>query len=400
MLRIVLTKLLLLGDDGHKQRGKEDTYNYGHIDSDVRPFQGSCYRLLIAILGSIFLLATLVPSVVSTHSPGPRRPVVFVSVAAHVPASGAFPPHLVRTLSEFIFKYECCDVHIRVDTNSINVEQGLARAFGSSMPAGRHLTVNVIPLSEMDRDPLKLTWVHRQYMHLIVPLPDYYLYCEDDILVPYSSFSLYLERQQQLWERGLLFQFTRIERNSMGAVVAPDYDRQVPVSSIYSDNDGVLYTFAMPYAGFWVLTREQFRSFVADPACVYSTGVTKLFRTRERMAIGFNFAGGPGRWIHPADDVQFGNWVQRSLAPLTRNADSGALQVHARSTVWHLSNKYSKNALYSGKAGSLPITEVLSWPEEILSPVPLPDMRHYLDVDSTSGGNSVRLTMHPNCSTG
>jgi hypothetical protein len=234
-------------------------------------------------------------------------------------------------------------VTVMVDTVSIQVASALQSQF-SSVPAGMHFEVKLWKASELEElFPASAGWggepaeylishAHRLYMHKLRAEFDYFVYSEDDMLVPESAIALFVDRNSDLWELGWLLGFLRIEEDSAGQQSNPDM-----ISSQFRNPDnsgtglrGVFEAYGQfygavenPYGAVWALSRNQMDNFVNDPTGVYSTGAM-AFDIRARMSWGYLMAHHPD-----------GNWFPRALLPLTRE-----MNVDTRACVFHLPNNY------------------------------------------------------------
>jgi hypothetical protein len=170
-------------------------------------------------------------------------------------------------------------------------------------------------------------------MHKLRAEFDYFLYAEDDMLVPEDAVALFTERSAELWPLGWLVGFLRVEEDGTGQPSNPDTSILRPgkpeagLSSMYVAGGRLYAALSNPYGAVWALSREQLDSFVGDPSGVYATGAM-AFDIRARMSWGYLMA-------HQSD----GSWIPRALLPAGR--DGG---VDTRARVFHLPSNYCGNS--------------------------------------------------------
>lgn len=256
---------------------------------------------------------------------------------------------LEAALAEYLsYNASRFEVTVVVDTVSAQVASSLHVRF-ARVPAGMHLKTTLWSAQELEAlFPASAGWggepaeflvshAHRLYMHKLLAEFDYFVYAEDDMLVPEAAITLLAERSAELWPLGWLVGFVRVEVDGAGKPSNPDMLADslrsnnpdlpdAPLRGVYTAAGHVYAALGSPYGAIWALSREQLGSFIRDPTGVYATGAM-AFDIRARMSWGYLMA-------HQPD----GSWASRALLPMGR--DGG---VDPRARVFHLSSNYCKN---------------------------------------------------------
>ena len=253
-----------------------------------------------------------------------------------------------------------------VDTNSEQLAEHLRAKWGPPF-----VSSNVWGAVELG-DPLHLPYVHRHHMQQVVDDYEYFMFTEDDVMVPVASFQFYASRQQELWAKGWMFNWVRAELWGGDNVTAISIDNIEPVFNprVYKGPSGQLYAEPWsPYCAFYVLDREQLRVMMDDPSDVWSNGFPP-FLPREKMSVGYfyKYTGG--------SQQPYGakGWRARALVPL--DPMSGA--VAAGAIAWHLPRKYAQSTqLWFHDLGSVPVHALFNWTDTGRpppQPLPLPEL--------------------------
>jgi hypothetical protein len=239
-----------------------------------------------------------------------------------VPARWTFLERVLRGLSSLDVE----SVRVVVDSNTGDVAD-LAR--GLSLPGPCTVTVQVHPALA---HPYDLTWAHRRNMGDSLDAFDYFLYVEDDILVPPETFAAWRRRADAVDRAGFVHGFLRVEQDAAGRAVASDWRRPLrDPAGLRIDGT----TYVRPeafYQACWAYSRHTMRRFVRTRAWTRGfhrwSSVTRAHRrlqggnyVREFSAFGMSCAR-PGR--------------ARTLLPLGEDG-----QVARDAWVWHLPNNYA-----------------------------------------------------------
>lgn len=299
----------------------------------------------------------------NTTSARPRI-LVAITAAGKKSANAATQPwDTLRTsntlviINEFLTKYTAdgYNVDIRIDTlaNS-SVERSIEAGLLSPLPPGTRVGVFTHDPASFpgDHNPNWLSGVHRTYMHLardpIDPMDppltspyDYYIYTEDDVLIPLAALRMVVQHAHSLWRRGRTLQLYRTEVDGNGTVVLLDWYHRVPPKSVLSfTENSTTYHYTeltdFPHAarGSFVLPGYAFGAWVADGMRAYFTGYRPwLFGPPERFGHGFMSATGQSHV---------------PLALLDRSPD-GAYSLHNDACLPHLSNNYWQKFPYDDR---------------------------------------------------
>ena len=234
----------------------------------------------------------------------------------------------LETVIAGIAGYELDQVLIVIDSNTDAVADVVA---GLQLPS--HCTLRVDVHSGLVH-PFDLTWAHRKDMELEVAGWDYFMYLEDDIHVPWTTFKQWLARSESVSRRGFIHGFLRVEVDAAGRTVSTDWRlplRQPAMLEI----QGAKYIRPLAfYQACWVYSRATMQEFIKGAAWKRGfhrwSAVTRGHRnlgaanySREFAAFGMSCAA-PGR--------------PRVLLPLDVNG-----QVDSSAWVWHLPNNYADN---------------------------------------------------------
>lgn len=264
-----------------------------------------------------------------------RQPIsgrLVVRVAFHlVRARMRFLAEMLQQLRELPFS----EIHIAIDTNSPETRK-LLEAAGIDF-------VNEIAVHEDLDHPFKLTWRHRERLRAVVGQFDYFMYVEDDILVPPEAVRLWHERLPALKQAGFLPGFMRVELNRAGALVSSDFQRPAARSLLRSIENKPYLASPYPYQAFWIYDKETMLAFM--DSSIYATGQPGL-DLRECMAIGFTYEMTPN------------GPRSRHLLPLDENA-----KVDPRCFVFHMPSNYGRVRVPNGAGlGTVPVEGVVEAP--------------------------------------
>jgi hypothetical protein len=262
-----------------------------------------------------------------TRSAERSRPIsLLVHIAFHFVAERW--QYLQRVLAG-LAEYEIDRLVVIVDSNTPEVG---ARIAALSLPA--HCTVQVAVHPRLAH-PFDLTWAHRQHMASEIAAFDYFMYLEDDILVPWATFAAWLRREQAVAAAGYIHGFLRVEFDAAGNPRATDW-RRAAQRPARIEIEGVRYIRpTWFYQACWVYSRLTLQRFVRSGA--WTRGVhpwSSVMRehrradlgnlTREYSAFGMACAT-PGR--------------PRVLLPVNDDA-----QVRSDCWVYHLPNNYAQGS--------------------------------------------------------
>jgi hypothetical protein len=117
--------------------------------------------------------------------------------------------------------------------------------------------------------------MHRRHFLDNIDVYDYFMYVEDDMLVPYNAFNEYINNFDTLWDMGCVPSFIRIEAYN---------DRQFATDIINKQNiepiivnDKTFATLSEPYHAFWIMPQKQLKESI-------NSKFTDLNTSRENAA--------------------------------------------------------------------------------------------------------------------
>jgi hypothetical protein len=224
------------------------------------------------------------------------------------------------------------DVVIAVDTNSPDAVDFIQR----------FCSVDDIKVHTGLTDPRRLTWAHRDAMRAAFPHFDYFLYTEDDILLPPAAVAIWRERLPSLVKHGFLPGFLRVEENRKGQLVASDFCHpDSPEQVVFIDDRPYLHT-NFPYQAMWLYDKETMRAFLASD--IFTVGhVPSSHKPLESAALGFTF------------DYRDGEYRSRHLLPLTPS-----MQVDRSCYVFHMPSNYGRRLVpHPAQLGTIPVDHLI-----------------------------------------
>lgn len=109
--------------------------------------------------------------------------------------------------------------------------------------------------------PFHLTWMHRSHIKREIDNYDYFMYIEDDMLLPYENFKNYLENFETLWPM-YVPSFIRVEEFE-GAQYVSDVTslHKLDLREVYYKNGKGFYAFPFlqNYHAFWIMPQKQLK---------------------------------------------------------------------------------------------------------------------------------------------
>lgn len=181
--------------------------------------------------------------------------------------------------------------------------------------------------------PFFLTWKCRELMQLQKNDYDYFMYIEDDVLIPYNAIKYWLKHHPKLEKLNYNLGFLRIEIDSEQV----EYMTDIPIHNKFSktiDIDGQLFieNNINPYCAFWIYNKDTFHKFTNSPLYHYENmhefENTPYQMIREKAAIGLNGL--------------LTKYYSKTLIPLKY------LKLDPDCRVYHLPNNYvGQNAMFA-----------------------------------------------------
>lgn len=168
--------------------------------------------------------------------------------------------------------------------------------------------------------PYKLSWKCRDLLSKQKDDYDYFIYSEDDILIPSKTLDYYITNNEPLVDQGFNLGFVRIEENN-GEEYVVDITRPLNQSVT---NDSIEYAIndVNFYCACWIYNKKEFNRFVLTK--YYSSPPAENTYSRELSAFGLT---------HFGDGIT--GWYKSILIPI----NNGMLTNDCK--VFHMDTKYS-----------------------------------------------------------
>ena len=222
-------------------------------------------------------------------------------------------------------------VHVVVDVNEENgfIEQ--LRKFGQQLS---RVELEVQPVSLPLHQPHSLAWVHRAAMRARLASYDWFLYREDDVMIPAIAMQTMVRLSLPLYAAtGRTLGFIRVSSDESGHLFFADLARRTPGCGFFRVPS--LGYFAPPtnsFAGAWAYPRALMKEFVRRPEW---TLPLRSRDVRRDAALGFNGCNASA----PKELERIGDGaLTRSDGKRCVNSCSIVVPAHAQNvTVYHLS---------------------------------------------------------------
>jgi len=206
---------------------------------------------------------------------------LLVHIAYHHEASVDRTRYLRNQLQNILETYPLDRIEIVVDTNHPSGKESiaplLAEESGYSIRCKVHARLS---------HPFLLTWAHREPMGRRIGEFDYYMYCEDDLIIPWKSFEGWRTDTELLGKHDFVRGFIRTETREDGSLVALDFPRVDSDPRVVDLGSRGFYVPRFPYHGFFLYTRRQMQIFAGTPENWDRKGNCCPYRIREKAASG------------------------------------------------------------------------------------------------------------------
>lgn len=160
---------------------------------------------------------------------------LLICIASHNPENRV---DILRTILNENMHYA---KHVIIDTNKkIDID-------GAEIVVNKHLT-----------HPYHLTWCHRKHILDNINNYDWFMYQEDDILIPRQNFYTYIENFNLLWNR-YIPSFVRVEEHK-GKKFVVDITCRQSSKNIITYKEKNFIKLDNPYHAFWIMSREAILS--------------------------------------------------------------------------------------------------------------------------------------------
>jgi hypothetical protein len=131
--------------------------------------------------------------------------------------------------------------------------------------------------------PYLLTWTHREDMLQKINKYDFFMYVEDDILVPWRAILLWHIDTEIICPHGFVRGFLIVEKNSVGTLMATSIKQKFSPKIIKIKNESYFIS-PWPYHAFWIYTKEQMKEFITLKS--WKDGNHNKWDVRARAAAG------------------------------------------------------------------------------------------------------------------
>jgi hypothetical protein len=118
--------------------------------------------------------------------------------------------------------------------------------------------------------PFHLTSMHRLTMVDEIDYFDYFMYVEDDMLVPYENFLEYINNFDELYKINCVPSFVRIEEFS-GTEYIVDFTYRCAGTSKININDKTFVNLDQPYHAFWILPSKELKYSINENFVIVDT---------------------------------------------------------------------------------------------------------------------------------
>ena len=132
--------------------------------------------------------------------------------------------------------------------------------------------------------PFLLTWKHRENILQNINNYDFFMYTEDDILIPWEAVEKWYEDTLLLYPHGYIRGFLLVEKNSKDILMATYITKRIETSYIKNIAGHRYLLPPQPYHSCWIYTREQMMEFVHRRSWI--DGNHHQWDVRERAAAG------------------------------------------------------------------------------------------------------------------
>lgn len=120
------------------------------------------------------------------------------------------------------------------------------------------------------KHPHHLAWIHRQHMESLLDDFDYFMYIEDDIIIPFENFKVYLNNFENLFP-SYIPSFIRLEHKKEDLFIV-DVQKRVNLSEkeIISINNKNFITLERPYHAFWIMPSKELKESITNDFVRYN----------------------------------------------------------------------------------------------------------------------------------
>jgi len=106
--------------------------------------------------------------------------------------------------------------------------------------------------------PFSLTWMHRQTILNKIDDYDYFMYIEDDMILPFDNFIEYLNNFNTLYNLDSVPSFIRLEEYNQKLFIT-DITTQQDNRPKLKINNKIFVNLSQPYHAFWILPQKELK---------------------------------------------------------------------------------------------------------------------------------------------
>ena len=239
--------------------------------------------------------------------------------------------NLYKIIDNYLNNYPI-EVFISIETNSKKITGVIFDKYFDELFTKR-LKINIHEISFM-KHPFDLTKMHREIFKKNIYKYDYFMYIEDDILIPYNSFAEYVEKFEDLHKLEFFPGLIRLEKkddifySTDNTMVHHIYNKD-----IITINNRRYFKINNPYCACWIAPKEFLKNAINDANSKFIHTNTHEY-IREEMA----------------------NFLDKGLSMTSLVELDNKNKIHANCFIYHLTNNYV------GKSygfGSIPVNKLV-----------------------------------------
>ncbi|KAI8110173.1 hypothetical protein M9435_001852 [Picochlorum sp. BPE23] len=249
------------------------------------------------------------------------QPTLLIAIAFYFVPSRLI--HLRQVLMNFESYQSMFRINVTIDTTGTGLNSYLDAL-------QLHLDCQVRNFLNLS-DPFNLAGQHRRLFVNTMKNFDWYMYLEDDILIPLKSMKYFMDSFDEVWSKGYSPGFLRVEEvgGKFYASDLLDAHQTMSDSQRFDAGDQQFVSLITPYHAFWILPgsvlQQEGEHLLQNPSCL---------ETRE------TYASFPWCSLH-----------HRPAVPLLPDG-----HINPVSWVWHLPNNYAKDG--NRRLGTVQVLDV------------------------------------------
>lgn len=227
--------------------------------------------------------------------------------------------------------------------------QSLSVVIDTNSPDTQHALQNLGPGIEIHcfpdlPHPHLLTWACRRHFQDSIDKYDFFLYLEDDILIPRQTVLRWFHEKDNLKAHGFWPGFLRVELDGYRQLVASDFKHRATSPKIVEIRGSRYLSPPFEYQACWLYDRDMLAEYLTSGRFdMPSAQAAETDDVRAIAALGLTFVGSPE------------GYDSRHLLPLTSD-----FQVSADAFVFHLPSNYgTKLGKRQGDLASFAVSDLV-----------------------------------------